>query len=814
MSKAKFWVRVIRFDLYNKKKIYVSGALGGNDFLCKKVTAYIGKSELELEMSKNKGIEIRTMYAALGIKADEEIAISILLDDEWKAYNKLLLRFYDENGESVTYTIATGLLKKIENDINYNVDEVKWEGDCFKFRGWAIADEKVDVSFWNNGKKLDADIEWHIRNDVLSEYPEINQGQRVGVSATIPMKKKAFFEVIFTTSSNTIHYKVGDGILQDMTVHNGPVKKLLLSLKRYGIKTTFRKIKRRYFSEGNVKYKKWIHAHEPGKEELAIQRNAKFSKNYKFSIVVPLYRTPKKYLTEMIQSVIDQTYGNWELCLADGSKNSSEESSPLSTILKEYVNKDKRIKIVELEKNSGISENTNAAIKMATGDFVVFGDHDDTFAPNALYECAKLLENDDNVEIIYTDEDKINMSGKKRFDPHFKSDFNIDLLCSINYICHLFVVKNNILKDVGFLDKEYDGAQDHDFILRCVEKTDKIYHIPKILYHWRCHENSTAENPESKLYAFEAGKKAVEAHYKRVGIPATTEDGPFYGTYRTVYHWKENPLISIIIPNKDHVDDLQKCIDSIETKSEYRNYEYIIVENNSCDETLNYYKKLEKENSKVKVVYYKGGFNYSAINNYGSKYASGEYLLLLNNDTEIINPDCLNEMLGYCMREDVGIVGAKLYYEDDTVQHAGVVVGFGGIAGHTFIGFGKNEPGYFNRLVCAQDYSAVTAACLMTKKTIFEAVGGLTEEFKVAFNDIDYCMKVRDLGKLVVYNPYAQLHHYESKSRGSEDTPEKIKRFQNETKLFNDRWPEIFEKGDPYYNPNLSLDRSDFGIKE
>lgn len=814
MSKAKFWVRVIRFDLYNKKKIYVSGALGGNDFLCKKVTAYIGKSELELEMSKNKGIEIRTMYAALGIKADEEIAISILLDDEWKAYNKLLLQFYDENGESVTYTIATGLLKKIENDINYNVDEVKWEGDCFKFRGWAIADEKVDVSFWNNGKKLDADIEWHIRNDVLSEYPEINQEQRVGISATIPMKKKAFFEVRFTTSSNTIHYKVGDGILQDMTVHNGPVKKLLLSLKRYGIKTTFRKIKRRYFSEGNVKYKKWIHAHEPGKEELAIQRNAKFSKNYKFSIVVPLYRTPKKYLAEMIQSVIDQTYGNWELCLADGSKNSSEESSPLSTILKEYVNKDKRIKIVELEKNSGISENTNAAIKMATGDFVVFGDHDDTFAPNALYECAKLLENDDNVEIIYTDEDKINMSGKKRFDPHFKSDFNIDLLCSINYICHLFVVKNNILKDVGFLDKEYDGAQDHDFILRCVEKTDKIYHIPKILYHWRCHENSTAENPESKLYAFEAGKKAVEAHYKRVGIPATTEDGPFYGTYRTVYHWKENPLISIIIPNKDHVDDLQKCIDSIETKSEYRNYEYIIVENNSCDETLNYYKKLEKENSKVKVVYYKGGFNYSAINNYGSKYASGEYLLLLNNDTEIINPDCLDEMLGYCMREDVGIVGAKLYYEDDTVQHAGVVVGFGGIAGHTFIGFGKNEPGYFNRLVCAQDYSAVTAACLMTKKSIFEAVGGLTEEFKVAFNDIDYCMKVRALGKLVVYNPYAQLHHYESKSRGSEDTPEKIKRFQNETKLFNDRWPEIFEKGDPYYNPNLSLDRSDFGIKE
>lgn len=328
------------------------------------------------------------------------------------------------------------------------------------------------------------------------------------------------------------------------------------------------------------------------------------------------------------------------------------------------------------------------------------------------------------------------------------------------------------------------------------------------------HENSTAENPESKLYAFEAGKKAVEAHYKRIGIPATTEMGPFYGTYRTKYHWIEKPLVSIIIPNKDHIDDLNKCIESIENKSTYRNYEFVIVENNSCQETFEYYRKLQKKNSKVKIVYYEGEFNYSAINNIGVKNASGEYLLLLNNDTEIINNDCISELLGYCMREDVGIVGAKLYYNDDTVQHGGVVVGFGGIAGHTFIGFDRSEPGYFGRLVCAQDYSAVTAACMMTKKTLYEKVGGLTEAFKVAFNDVDYCMKIRKLRKLVVFNPYAELYHYESKSRGMEDTPEKIKRFQGEIKLFEERWSEILKDGDPYYNCNLSLDRSDFGIKE
>lgn len=814
MSKAKFLVRIIRFDLYKQNTVYVYGTLHGTEALCEHVDGTIGHTELKLELSKNKGMEVKTRYHAIGVKAEEEIVLTIQLPEKWSEFKSLEFVMTLDDSSKVEYSIPVSQLEKLKDQINYNVDEVKWQGDHYHFQGWAIANEPVDVKFYKKGKLIDAGVEWLYRKDVLSEYPEVDSEKKVGIKATIPMKEKDLFEIEFSTPYKKEMYKVGDGLIQDMTKHRSILRKFLGSVKRYGIRITLRKIKRKFWKESGFKYEKWISKHEPSKEELKAQRDVTFEKDYKFSIVIPLYKTPLKYLDEMIQSILDQTYEKWELCLADGSVDKKGENSYLTSVLEKYVEKDKRIRFVTLEQNAGISENTNAAIKMATGDFIVFGDHDDLMAPNALFECAKALEEHPDMQIIYTDEDKINMSGKKRFEPHFKSDFNIDLLCSINYICHLFVVSKTILEQVGLLNKEFDGAQDHDFILRCVEQTEKIYHIPKILYHWRCHENSTAENPESKLYAFEAGKNAIAAHYKRIGVPATTDMGPFYGTYRTIYHWKEQPLVSIIIPNKDHIEDLDKCIQSIEQKSTYRNYEFIIVENNSCKETFDYYKKLEKENPKVKVVYYKGDFNYSAINNFGAKSASGDYFLLLNNDTEIINEDCISELLGYCMREDVGIVGAKLYYNDDTIQHAGVVVGFGGIAGHTFIGFGKEEPGYFGRLVCAQDYSAVTAACMMTKREVFEAVGGLTESFKVAFNDVDYCMKVRKLGKLVVYNPYAELYHYESKSRGLEDTPEKVKRFQGEIKRFADSWPEILEKGDPYYNCNLSLDRSDFGMKE
>ena len=407
------------------------------------------------------------------------------------------------------------------------------------------------------------------------------------------------------------------------------------------------------------------------------------------------------------------------------------------------------------------------------------------------------------------------MDGKKRFEPHFKPDFDLDLLCSVNYICHLFAAKKELVDMAGGFCSEYDGAQDLDFILRCCENAKNIRHIPKILYHWRCHMQSTAANPESKLYAFEAGRRAIEAHYSRIGVPAAVENAAFYGMYRTKYDWKEKPLVSIIIPNKDHRKDLETCVNSILEKTTYPNIEFIIVENNSTEqETFDYYKDLETMRENVHVVFYEGGFNYSKINNFGADAAKGSYLLLLNNDTEMIDGGAIGEMLGYCMRGDVGIVGAKLLYEDETIQHAGVVLGFGGTAGHAFIGKPRYDTGYFGRILCAQDYSAVTAACMMVKRSVFDEVGGLTEELAVAFNDIDFCLKVRKTGKLVVYDPYAEWFHYESKSRGYEDSPEKVERFNDEVDTLLRSWREINEQGDPYYNPNLTLDNSDFSLRK
>ena len=352
-------------------------------------------------------------------------------------------------------------------------------------------------------------------------------------------------------------------------------------------------------------------------------------------------------------------------------------------------------------------------------------------------------------------------------------------------------------------------------MLRCVEHAECVKHVPKVLYHWRAHKDSTAENPESKLYAFEAGARAVQAHYDRVGIPADVESTKYLGIYRSKYRVTEKPLISIIIPNKDHIDDLDKCIRSIEDKSTYQNVEYIIVENNSTDKaTFTYYEKLQKENKKVRVVRWDKEFNYSAINNYGVSFAKGDYYLFLNNDTEIINENCLEELMGYCQRKDVGIVGARLFYEDGTIQHAGVIVGIQGVAGHAFAGQAHESPGYFGRAIIAHDCSAVTAACMLVKKEAFDKVHGFDPKLAVAFNDIDFCLKVREAGYLVVYNPYAELYHYESKSRGKEDSEKKVRRFMGEIETFHEKWFDILDQGDPYYNPNLTLNENNFDLRQ
>ena len=564
--------------------------------------------------------------------------------------------------------------------------------------------------------------------------------------------------------------------------------------------------------DNDYDYGEWYELTKPSEEELERQRNTHFDYEPRLSIVIPVYKTPERYLQEMLDSIVNQTYSKWEVCIADGSPRGESRER----LIKRYADRDTRFKYVILGENKGISGNTNAAMDMAQGDFLVLADHDDTLTPDALFECVKAMNEDPLYDVIYSDEDKLDMDGQALFDPHFKPDFNPDLLTSVNYICHLFVVNRNLVEAIGGFRQEFDGAQDYDFIFRCTEQARKVHHIPKVLYHWRCHMNSTASNPESKMYAFEAGARAIKAHYDRMGIAVdSVEKGVDYGIYHTRFHLDEEPLVSVIIPNKDHRADLDLCLTSLLDKGTYRNLEVIVVENNSTEpETFDYYEELQEKRKNVRVVTWKREFNFSAINNYGVTFAHGEYLLFLNNDVEVIEPDVIREMLGYARRDDVGIVGARLLYQDDTIQHAGVVIGFGGIAGHTFIGLHQAENSYFHRAMCAQDYSAVTAACMMSKQSLFDQVGGFREELAVAFNDIDYCLKIRSLGKKVVYNPYALLYHYESKSRGLEDTPEKVERFNREVARFIGYWPEIVINGDPYYNPNLTLRKSNFALRD
>ena len=593
-------------------------------------------------------------------------------------------------------------------------------------------------------------------------------------------------------------------IFKRLTPYN--IKKGIRYLKHYGVRGFYARLLER-FEEREVEYQEWYEKNKPSEEELARQRKKKWKEPVTISVLVPAYRTPEAFLRQMIESVLNQTYPHLELCIADGSG----ENISVEKVVKEYQAKDQRVRYQRLEKNEGIAGNTNAAIRMATGDYLALFDHDDLLAPNALFEVASTIEKD-KADVVYTDEDKVTSDLKEHFQPHFKPDFNPDLLCSNNYICHLFVVKRSLALKLGGQDPAYDGAQDYDFIFRCTEEAEKIVHIAKILYHWRVHQASTADNPTSKMYAFDAGKRAIEAHLQRIGAKAEVSHTKDLGFYRVKYQVQGNPKVSIVIPNKDEKETLKKCLEYIWQKTTYSNYEIILVENNSTTrEIRDYYQELDGKNG-VRVVYWDKEFNYSAINNFGISYAKGEYILCLNNDITVISPEWMEELLANCQRPEVGIVGARLYYPDNTIQHAGIVLGMGGCAGSLFVGLARSRGGYLHKAALQQDLSAVTAACFMVKKEAFEKVGGFEEKLAVAFNDVDFCLKVRHAGYLVVYDPYAELYHHESKTRGYENTEAKKRRFQEEIEYMRCHWmPDILR--DPYYNENLSLKASDYSLR-
>ena len=591
------------------------------------------------------------------------------------------------------------------------------------------------------------------------------------------------------------------------------LKEQKAKIKEKGWRVTFIEMKR-YMIMGTMAepqniYQKWIELNEPTEEELENQRNTKFEKTPKISIIIPMYNTPVNFFKELVDSLIEQTYSNWELCLADGSPEKNEE-------LKSIYEKDSRIKYKFLGENKGIAGNTNEALKLATGEYIGLLDHDDLLPKFSLYEIVKCINKNPEVEFIYTDEDKFEKLGGKRYDPYFKSDFAPDTLRANNFICHFSIFKKELMDKLEGFRKEFDGAQDYDILLRMSEEAKNIIHIPKILYHWRVHEQSTAKSGgTAKPYAYEAGIKAIQSHIDRLGLKGTVEHGNTLGTYKINYEIIGNPKVSIIIPNKDYISTLKVCLKSLKKLTTYENYEIIIVENNSeQEETFNYYKKIDGKD-KIKVVYYpEKEFNYSKIINFGVKNSSGEYIVQLNNDTELLTPNWLQEMLMFAQREDVGAVGVELFYPDKTIQHAGIIVGIGGVAGHVFKNIPHNMHGYFSKDAMIQNLSAVTAACMMAPKAIYDEVGYMDEKFKVAFNDVDFCLKIREKGKLIVYNPYVQFIHYESKSRGFEDTPEKQARFKNEIDRFYEKWQSFLDKGDPYYNINLRLDNDQYAIRE
>ncbi len=804
-----FLVKSDRFSLTEKQVYYITGWLKPHHDL----TAYLNGREYEVTLTPISK-EVDPRYEGAETRGE------IVFKEEIPQHGSLKIMVNGGTYRHLVFEIEAKELRKKQRTIKvyYDQTEVDRKKNMLHLQGWAVAKEPVDITLLDqNQKPIDCKIERYLRPDVVNTYDEFPVEERSGFNIELsPIPKRAVFLKFHAGTKNYVERFATDPVSVKTKDTVELIRKGRKYLKYNGWSVFREKVHNRLFNPQIrlVDYNEWVKKVQPTDKELAAQKQQHFEYEPLISIVVPLYKTPEKYLKELIRSVQEQTYSNWELVLSDGSP-AENGVSVMHDLLKKLASSDSRIHVVENNRQLRIAENTNAALAEAKGEFIAFADHDDLLAPNALYENVKRINEKRETEMLYSDEDKVNV-GNQYLEPNMKPDFSPDFLTSVNYICHLLVVKQSLLERVGNLNPEYDGAQDYDFVLRCTEQTEHIEHIPKVLYHWRFFEGSTAANPESKTYAFDAGRRAVQAHYDRLGIPAKVTDGEQLGLYRTIYQWEEKPLVSVLIPNKDHTKDLDKALKGLLSGKGYQNFEVLIIENNSTEEeTFRYYEEIQKRDSRIRVITYKGGFNYSKINNFGAAEAKGEYLFLLNNDTEFISDDVVGELLGVCMRSDVGAVGARLYYGDDTIQHAGVVMGWGGVAGHAFVMQQRSATGYQHRIICQQNYSAVTAACMMVKRSVFDEIGGFTEKLAVAFNDIDLCMKIREAGYLIVYNPYCELYHYESKSRGLDTgDPEKVRRFQGEIQTFQERWPDILKNGDPYYSPNLSMLTQDFSLKQ
>ena len=806
----------------------------------KNLQVYINNKQTEMYMKYIDRADVQKMYKDYNINLNSGFVIDV--EFEVENQNECNIGIGFESGQILFEANLKEYMEfEVEPEIKYYIEQTIYNNEIISIDGWGFAASVIDM------QKIDSvPVELSVINeDGQQETIVLKRKYRADVNENFGLeksKKEFGFEVKWkNTQKNkgiyTVVLKGGktsekfivecNKLVDQAREENRKYENFFDMLKNrdeelfiddwhylvnFGWKKYCDRIKKRFQDTEEV-YNVWRKKYIPNARKLKKQRAEKLDYEPCISIIVPTYKTPEKFLKEMIDSVRNQSYENWELCIGDGSVT----EDTVKNVVESYQKKDKRIKMLCLSENLGIAGNTNAALSIATGDYIALLDHDDILAPDALYEVVKWMNEHykDETDVIYTDEDKVSFDLKDYFEPHFKSDYNLDLIRSNNYICHLFVARKSIVDQVGGFRKEYDGSQDYDFILRCIEQSKHVEHVPKVLYHWRCHPGSTAANQESKMYCYEAGKRAIEDHLKRMGEDdcqvVMTEH---LGFYHVIYPIREQKKVSIIIPNKDQKEILERCIESVIQKTDYKNYEIIIVENNSTtNEIFEYYKTIEQREN-IRVVIWKDKFNYSAINNFGVRYANGEYLLFLNNDIEVIRENWLSEMLANVQRKEVGIVGAKLLYPDNMVQHAGVIIGMGGIAGHPLSRHPADDCGYFARGIIQQNLNAVTAACMLTKKEVYEKVNGFEEKLAVAFNDIDLCLKVRKAGYLIVYDPEALLYHHESISRGKEDTLEKRNRFEGEVDYMAKKWKDVLEKGDEYYNPNLSLLSGYFELKK
>lgn len=815
-----------RIDLRDSNRLIIQTGSCRDYMKDVKAVSYVNGIETEVEIVENPHTPLLFVYKNAEPEFDGEYNLCINLPDKVKNVKIILTKdTYPSGIEEIN--ISSAQIEYLRNLIEINLIGVQADErtKTIKITGWAESAGELKLSVYAEKKELEYKADYFTRADMVSRYFEGELNRNCGFELTV--EDTDVRSIMITSESggrrgsiSVVVNRASSG-QQRRSVRLAEDKRndyitrarnyiAMYGMKRFIVKAVGKLTGKSIKDPTNIYFNKI----NPNEARLKEQCDYKFASNYKFSILIPVYRPDVKFFTLMLDSIVAQTYDNWQVCLADGSG----EGYTVENVVKPYAEKygEDKVKYIKLENNLGIAENTNAAMRMADGDFIVFGDHDDELHPTALFECMRELERYPQADFIYSDEDKIIEATGHHTEAHFKSDLNMELLRSNNYICHLSVVKKSLADKVGVLYTQFNGSQDHDYVLRCVEKAECVRHIPRILYHWRINDNSTAKSASTKTYANTAGVNAVSAHLKRMGIDGEVKNGVAPGFYDIRYKLTEEPLVSVIIPNKDHLDDLTRCLESMENVNNYHNVEYIVVENNSVlEDTFEGYKELEKKyGDKFKLVKWDGIFNYSAINNFGARYAKGEYILLLNNDTSVIEPDSLRCMLAQCQRAEVGIVGAKLLYDDDTVQHAGVIIGYQGVAGHAFTGIGDDVYGYFARAVLSQELSAVTAACLLTKRSVFDEVGGLDESFEVAFNDIDYCMKVRAAGYKIIYDPHAKLHHYEYKSRGAEDTGKKQERFGGEIMHFIDKWRAALIAGDMYYNPNLELVGELYTIKK